>query len=259
MGQRLALDGWLNLNERPPGCPRSKQGKDAGSAVCSAHMPADWRSHRRLAVGAQYCRQHQQEAEQHRPRSDPVRMRAQTARRTRTCSSSHLGFAGRGGVALNQNQALPWPDFAHAATIHRSRRHARIGRDPALTGAAHFDPLAHILDVGPPRAGLGSSWHRRVMLTALPATKSAFHATSAKNPYDEPKSLCNDDPEDFSGDDPDDFSGRRSRPRNRRSIRRRDPGRGRPTSVRGREPDLRQSRSEPAPCVPLRWRSPSQA
>lgn len=182
-------------------------------------------------MGAQYGRQYEQEAKHHRPRRDPVWMRTQATRRARTSAPSLLCFAGCGGVALNQHQALPRSDFAHAATIRRSRRHACISRDPALTGAAHFDSLAHILDVGPPRAGLGSSWHRRVMLTALPATKSAFTATSAKNPSEEPRTSCTT---------LESFSDRRLRPGNRRSIRRRDPGRGQPASVRGHEPYLRR-------------------
>src|SRR3984957_12094585 len=119
-------------------------------------------------------------------------MRAQTTRRAGACASSLLRFAGRGGIALDQHQALPRSNFAHAATIHRRCRHACACRDPGLTGAAHFDPLAHILDVSPPRAGLRSSWHRRVMLTALPATKTCSAQRAERTRLISPKDLAYD-------------------------------------------------------------------
>jgi hypothetical protein len=42
----------------------------------------------------------------------------------------------------------------------------------AFARSATLDPLTHILDIGPPLAGLGS-WHR-AMLTAPPAAEDAY-------------------------------------------------------------------------------------
>jgi hypothetical protein len=52
-------------------------------------------------------------------------------------------------------------DFAHAAAHHWSHTSTgSTGRTPFTIPTA-LDPLAHILDVGPPSTGLGSSWHRQ--------------------------------------------------------------------------------------------------
>jgi hypothetical protein len=50
----------------------------------------------------------------------------------------------------------------------------------SLTVPATLDPFAHILDIGPPSAGLGSSWHRPAMLTTLAAADTQCPAVAAR-------------------------------------------------------------------------------
>jgi hypothetical protein len=165
MGQHLALDAWL---------------KRSGQAMGS-RLALGWGAN--SAVRAQHGRQHEQKAEQDGPSGDPVRARAQIARRAGACAPAGLRLAGCRCVALDQHQAPAGPDFAHTATSRRNRRQTRARRDPALTCAPIFDPLAYILDVGPPRAGLGSSWHRRVMLTVRSAAEDGLRRSERQEPH----------------------------------------------------------------------------
>jgi hypothetical protein len=118
-------------------------------------------------VRAKYGNRYEQEAKRDRPGGNPVGPRADPVgdTRTRTPAPSTRGRSG----ALDEPQALSWTNFAHAATHWGNGGRLPTDRLAALTGAATFDPFAHILDIGPPDTGLGSSWHRTRMLTTLSA------------------------------------------------------------------------------------------
>jgi hypothetical protein len=133
-------------------------------------------------VGAQYGCQNEQKAQQDSPGCNPVGVRTETARGAGAPAPARLRLARRNGVALDEHQAPPWLYLAHAA-MGGQHCSPDIRGPSVLTGAATLDPLAHILDVGPPGAGLGSSWHRRAMLTARPAADDGLRAASGKNPH----------------------------------------------------------------------------
>jgi hypothetical protein len=126
-------------------------------------------------VGAENGHDNEQKAERGSPRGDPIRAWAHALDRTRTRTPARDACGGRG--ALDQHQTPSGSDFAHTATRGGDGRCAGVGgspnRSPILAGTATLDPLAHILDVGPPGAGLGSSWHQRAILTARAAADDA--------------------------------------------------------------------------------------
>jgi hypothetical protein len=110
-------------------------------------------------VGAQDRDGHKQESERDRPSRDHVGPWTHTLRRGKPWTSTRVAWRRR--RSLDEHQALARADFAHAAA-HRGRRAPAGGGSRALLSiSAALDPLAHILDIGPPSTGLRSSWHRR--------------------------------------------------------------------------------------------------
>jgi hypothetical protein len=113
-------------------------------------------------VDAQHRHEHKQEAEGDSPRSDPVRAWADALDRTAAWAWAPDLFARRRQAIVHQHQLLAGPHFAHSAAHRRDpygALHPAPARTAALTLAATLDPLTHILDLGPPRTGLDSSWH----------------------------------------------------------------------------------------------------
>jgi hypothetical protein len=49
----------------------------------------------------------------------------------------------------------------HSGSANGVGAAATLDHGAALTVSAALDALAHVLDIGPPSTGLGSSWHRR--------------------------------------------------------------------------------------------------
>jgi hypothetical protein len=132
MDPPLALDGWLKRTT--------------------------WMPPVRSLVGAQHCYGNQQEAEYNRPGGDSVRPWTHSLRNWKSRASTRV--ARRGSESLDEHQALTGPDFPHAATHRGNGFSPGVGRHSPLVSSAAFDPFAHILYVGPPNTGLGSSWHR---------------------------------------------------------------------------------------------------
>jgi hypothetical protein len=110
-------------------------------------------------VGAENRYRNKQKAKRDRPGSDHVGPWTHTLRRGKPWTPARV--ARRRCRSLDEHQALAWADFAHAATHRGSCAPAGGGGRAPLSIPAALDPLAHILDVGPPSMGLGSSWHRR--------------------------------------------------------------------------------------------------
>jgi hypothetical protein len=100
-----------------------------------------------------------QEAKRDRPGGDHVRPWTYPLRCGKPWTPARV--ARRRRRSLDEHQALARSDFAHATTHRGSRAPAGGGGRTPLSIPAALDPLAHILDVGPPNTGLGSSWHRR--------------------------------------------------------------------------------------------------
>jgi hypothetical protein len=112
-------------------------------------------------VGAEDCYDNEQEAERDRPGGDHVGPWAHTLCRGKPWTPAQVAWRRRRRCSLDEHQALARADFAYAAAHRGSRAPAGdSGRTPLSIPTA-LDPLAHILDVGPPSTGLGSSWHRR--------------------------------------------------------------------------------------------------
>jgi hypothetical protein len=110
-------------------------------------------------VGAENRYRNKQKAERDRPRGDQVWARTHSLRRGKPWTPARVARLRR--RSLDEHQALTRTNFAHAATHRWSRIPTRDGGRPPFSIPAALDPLAHILDVGPPNTGLGSSWHRR--------------------------------------------------------------------------------------------------
>jgi hypothetical protein len=85
---------------------------------------------------------------------------------SRARARTHARFARAWGGGLYKHQPPARPDFTHPTAYRWNCCRAVAGGDAALdhtalASAATLDPLAHVLNVGPPRAGLDCSWHRR--------------------------------------------------------------------------------------------------
>jgi len=126
----------------------------------------------RSAVGAENGGQHQQQPERNGPCRHTIRARPydlyDAPARAPTDSARQRS---RGGSVANDHEAPAGAYLAYTSQ-RRNGGWALVVTPPTLTLAATFDPLAHILDVGPPLAGLGCSWHRRAILTATSAAKT---------------------------------------------------------------------------------------
>jgi hypothetical protein len=116
-------------------------------------------SKKKWLVGAEDRYRDQKEPERDRPGGDHVGAWTHPLRRAKPWTPARV--ARRRRCSLDEHQALTRTDFAHATTYRGSRAPARDGDRTPLAIPAALDPLAHILDVGPPSTGLRSSWHRR--------------------------------------------------------------------------------------------------
>jgi hypothetical protein len=110
-------------------------------------------------VGAENRYRNKQKAERDRPGGDHVWARTHSLRRGKPWTPARVAWRRR--RSLDEHQALARADFAHAAARRGTRAPTSGGGRAPLSISAALDPLAHILDVGPPSTGLGSSWHRR--------------------------------------------------------------------------------------------------
>jgi hypothetical protein len=110
-------------------------------------------------VSAEDRHRNKQKAERNRPSSDHVGPWTDPLRDGKPWTPARVARLWR--RSLNQHQTPAGTDFTLAATHHGSRAPADGGGRAPLSIPAALDPLAHILDFGPPSTGLGSSWHRR--------------------------------------------------------------------------------------------------
>jgi hypothetical protein len=110
-------------------------------------------------VGAEDRYRNQEEAERDRPGGDHVGPWTNPLHHGKPWTPSRV--ARRRRRPLDEHQTPTGTDFALAATHRGSRAPAGGGSRTPLSIPTALDPLAHILDFGPPSTGLGSSWHRR--------------------------------------------------------------------------------------------------
>jgi hypothetical protein len=110
-----------------------------------------------LLVRAQDGYNYKQEAERNRPSRDHVGPWAHTLRSSWPRAPTRV--ARRWRCPLDKHQTLARSDFPYSAAPHWPRAPAGCDGRAPLSIPAALDPLAHILDVGPPSTGLGSSWH----------------------------------------------------------------------------------------------------
>jgi hypothetical protein len=106
---------------------------------------------------AQHGYYHQKEAESDGPGGEPVGVCADSVRHAGAWTSTRIALAGCG--RLDKHQAPPRTDLPNSTSYRRSIRLPDLPAGPILAIAATLDPLAHILDISPPGAGLGCSWH----------------------------------------------------------------------------------------------------
>jgi hypothetical protein len=110
-------------------------------------------------VGAEQSYRDQQKAERGGPGGDPVGARANPLRHGKPWTPVRV--ARRRRRPLDEHQAMAGANFAHATAHRGASTPAGSDRRAPLNIPTALDPLAHILDFGPPSTGLGSSWHRR--------------------------------------------------------------------------------------------------
>jgi hypothetical protein len=110
-------------------------------------------------VGAEDCYRNKQEAERNRPGGDHVRARTHSLCCGKPRTPARVTRQRR--RSLDEHQTLARTDFAHATAHSGSHILAGGCGSAPLSIPAALDPLAHILDIGPPSTGLRSSWHRR--------------------------------------------------------------------------------------------------
>ena len=100
---------------------------------------------------------HQEEAHTDGPGGESVGVRTDSVRHAGAGASARVALAGCG--RLDEHQTPSRTDLPNSAPYRRSIRLPDLPAGPILAIAATLDPLAHILDISPPSAGLGCSWH----------------------------------------------------------------------------------------------------
>jgi hypothetical protein len=110
-------------------------------------------------VGAQDRHEHEREAEHDRPGGDPVRARTNSLGSPQSRTMARVTSRRHG--SLDEHQPLSGADLAYSAMDGVKRTHPIAAAGAALIDTPALDPLVHVLEIGPPGTGFGSSWHRR--------------------------------------------------------------------------------------------------